>query len=131
MSRPTQAAAVRSFQSSRSSQSSRSFRVPQGIPARQIIDDARCFETTVTSIGLAGVSVRAETPALDDVRFVWLEFRLPGEGSDEPETRIRALGELTSRDGGEQCVRFKHLFPDHRRSVERFVQRQEARSRAA
>ena len=106
---------------------SRSFRFEGGIPARQIVDEKRRFDTTVTSIDRGGVRLRAVPSDLENVRFVWLEFRLPGEAA----TPIRALGELTGREGDEQRVRFKHLFPDHRRSVERFISRQEARSQAA
>lgn len=58
-------------------------------------------------------------PGDDRKRFLWLEFTLPGTNQ-----RIRALGEvLPAPDATVRwtCVRFKHLFPDQQRVVERFV----------
>ncbi len=45
-------------------------------------------------------------------RYVWLDMDLPGGD-------VRALGEIERRDGLELAleVRFKHLFPDHRRRL--------------
>lgn len=45
-------------------------------------------------------------------RYVWLDIGLP-------DGEVRALGEVQRRDGLELAleVRFKHLFPDHRRRL--------------
>ena len=58
-------------------------------------------------------------PGDERKRFLWLDFTLPGSNE-----QVRALGEVEpAADSSVRwtCVRFKHLFPDQQRAVERFV----------
>ncbi|MCB9739637.1 MAG: hypothetical protein H6747_10240 [Deltaproteobacteria bacterium] len=48
-------------------------------------------------------------------RYVWLDVDLPGGGE------VKALGEVVGRRDPRQLaldVKFKHLFPDHRRALQ-------------
>lgn len=49
---------------------------------------------------------------LEQYRFMWLEFTLPGSSAP-----IRALGEVVGRDEGSVQVKFKHVFPDQKRKL--------------
>jgi hypothetical protein len=51
-------------------------------------------------------------------RFLWLEFQLPGQTS-----HVKALGEVVNREDEQVQVRFKHLFPDHRKQLSEFLLR--------
>ena len=51
-------------------------------------------------------------------RYLWLSFTLPGSNEE-----IRALGEYhrSCERSGQTHVRFKHLFPDYRAKLLRFL----------
>lgn len=95
---------------------------------RPFAEDGCRYDTVALDVGPDGLSTTAPAGDLADVRYVWLEFTLP---DDEAAGRIRALGELGAREGTSQRVRFKHLFPDHRVRLERFLRSREALTRAA
>jgi len=84
---------------------------------RQILSSSVSRDVMAQRLSLEGMEMGADVPHLHGVRFVWLEFTLPGD----PGGRIRALGEVPPESTGAQYIRFKHLFPDYRRRVAQFL----------
>ena len=105
-----------------------STRVRTALAVRHVVSDTEFFDTVATAIGPDGLELAALPAGLSGVRHVWLEFCLPGETEGLP---LRPLGELIPRGARPCTVRFKHLFPDHRARLERFLQRQLTQTRAA
>lgn len=101
--------------------------VRAGFPVQQIVSDSVKADTRALSINLHGMELATTDESLAGARYFWLDFALP----DEDSSRIRALGELVGRDEGRQTVRFKHLFPDHRRTLASYVRTQDTLHQAA
>ncbi len=94
-----------------------SYRVKAAFPVQEIVTRDREVPAVMVSIGHSGVRLLAQDIPPEGVRFVWLDFKLPGER----DTHIRALAEVVARKGHTQELRFKHLFPDYRERLDRFV----------
>lgn len=88
-------------------------RIIASFPVREILSETVTLESFATEIDRGGIELTRSSAAAPAARFVWLEFALP----DAPEKRMRALGEYVD----EQRIRFKHLFPDHRVRLERYL----------
>lgn len=90
--------------------------VPATFTVTQILAPDRMRKVQAMRIGPSAIYLSG-APA-EGARFFWLDFVLPGSND-----RIRALGEAmhAPRDAQWTCVRFKHLFPDQRVHVQRFV----------
>ncbi len=99
------------------------------LPVRQRFGDAEAVPCLMTSLALDCATLEQCGARLGESRYVWLDFVLP----DGNERTIRALGEVATRDAERDVyrVRFKHLFPDHRRRVESFLRSRVATSVAA
>jgi hypothetical protein len=99
------------------------------LPVQQRYNDADSVPCVMTSLDTTGATLEQCGARLTEARFVWLDFVLP---NDSAKT-IRALGEVQGRDRDRDAcvVRFKHLFPDYRRSLESFLQSQAATPAAA
>ncbi len=98
---------------------------PMSLSIQIDIGGERVYESASRAFSAEGLTMDAIAAPLQAVRFAWLEFSLPdGE-------RVRALGELVARGAGELRFGFKHVFPNQRAALARFVERQGALSRAA
>ena len=86
-------------------------------PVEQRLADNHSRVTTALRIQDCGVVVEAMP---DDAltRYRWLSFRIPGTNFN-----VRALGEFagSSLEDGETSLTFKHIWPDAKRELERYL----------
>ena len=86
-------------------------------PLTQIFNESRSRTTTASRISLAGVVVDA---MVDDGEhpYRWLDFCIPGTNRE-----IRALAQFQGTDerSGETFLSFKHLWPEARLQLDRFL----------
>lgn len=83
---------------------------------KEILDGERHYHALGNGLSLEGIELDTPAELLADDRFLWLEFNLP-----ETREKIRALGEITDRKTFSVSVKFKHLFPDQRAKLARFL----------
>lgn len=99
-------------------------RHPVSLFVNQEYDDRR--QTLSMSLDLSGEGITLISLLRDDAapdsRHAWVRFRLPGEPRP-----INALGEVVHRHADQGLslqrtgIRFKFLFPDQRRMLERYL----------
>ncbi len=74
------------------------------------------MEATGSQLTAEGMTLLSTASLLEQHRFMWLEFQLPGQSGP-----LKALAEVVHRNQDEVRVRFKHLFPDHRSRLAAFL----------
>lgn len=92
--------------------------VPASFKVEQVWSASERRATQAVRIGPDAIWL-SRMPGDERKRFLWVEFTLPGSNE-----QVRALGEVEAAADPSvrwTCIRFKHLFPDHQRMVERFV----------
>jgi hypothetical protein len=92
--------------------------VPVGFPVEQTYGPQHSRITRALQLSSTDITLE-RMPDDGDNRFMWLAFSLPGTSEE-----IKALGEFEFSDEmtGETTIRFKHLFPDVRDKLERYLQ---------
>ena len=70
------------------------------------------FRGIGSNLSLDGLDLDTPSDVLSSSRFVWLEF-----APESKQDHIKALGEIMERTPLGVRVKFKHLFPDHRRKL--------------
>ena len=75
----------------------------------------RHIDGHVLEINAAGMTIQLDSPA-PSASHLWLRFGLPGGHGD-----CLALGEILEAEKQNLRIRFKHLFPKDRRTLNRFV----------
>ena len=92
--------------------------VPVGFPVQQTYGPQHARITRALQISMTEITLE-RMPDDGHNRFMWLDFTLPGSSEE-----IKALGEFEFSDelSGETTIRFKHLFPDVREKLERYLQ---------
>ncbi len=65
-----------------------------------------------SNLSLQGLDIDTPGDLLAGERYVWLEF-----SPDASEDRVTALAEITERHSRGVHLKFKHLFPDHKRKL--------------
>jgi len=86
-------------------------------PVEQIFGEAHSRFTGARRISEDGVVVES-MPDDGHSQYRWLSFKLPGTNIS-----IKALGEFagSSLEEGETHLKFKHIWPDARRELNRFL----------
>ncbi len=70
-------------------------------------------------LSLEGMVLDTPPELLENSRYLWLEF-----GLQDKDNRVKALAEITEKDTFGVKVRFKHMFPDHKRKLAIFLDRE-------
>lgn len=91
--------------------------VSADFPVQQIFSTHHARTTRAVRVADDGITL-VRMPDDTFIRYVWLSFTLPGTNEV-----IRALGEIQGSSGelGYTRIRFKHIFPDHRTRLLRFL----------
>jgi hypothetical protein len=70
-------------------------------------------------LSIEGMVLDTPPELLENSRYLWLEF-----GLQDKDDRVKALAEITEKDHFGVKVRFKHMFPDHKRKLAIFLDRE-------
>jgi len=77
------------------------------------------FHSMARDLSIEGMVLDTPPDLLENSRYIWLEF-----GLDDGEDRVKALAEITEKDQLGVKVRFKHMFPDHKRKLAIFLDKE-------
>jgi hypothetical protein len=92
-------------------------RMTSDFKVTEILSDGIEGEAVASQIELDRMVLKQAGPVEWRSRYAWLLVHLPGRLSP-----MRILAErVDTQDGDEVQVRFKHLFPEHRRILEQLL----------
>ena len=77
---------------------------------KEILGPSQQMHGLGNSLSMVGLILETPAEVLANNRYLWLEF-----GLSDAEQKVKALGEIVERNSLSVKVRFKHLYPEHRR----------------